>query len=245
MDTSYWTALNPDIKFQDTLKVTYGHCLYRLSIHAVGASALRQNQNLSDAITWRNNRARDYNWGGSWRKKLVTKEDADLLALIKEQIDYNEMYARIPKNGIKVRIEEPNIHFYSRHELPLRGIAAKLSCRDNSHFVSLMRPASPEHEQIILDGFTIRKNKIEWPYRIIMRDGRYDESSKKQISNYLKALGDQIKVPRGLWEQLEKGGWIWGGYIYVHDRNLSTMLSLIDSRVVSRVEEFKSADTTE
>lgn len=245
MDTSYWTALNPDIKFQNTLKVAYGHCLYRLSVQAVGASALRQNQNLADAIAWRNNRARDYNWGGSWRAKLVTKEDADLLTLIKEQIDYHEMSDRIPKSGIKVRIEEPNIHFYCRNELPLRDLAKKLSCRNNSHFVSLMRPASVEHEKIMLDGFTIRNKKIEWPYRIIMRDGRYSESSKTQISNYLKALGDQIKVPNSLWEQLEKGAWIWGGYIYAHDRNLSTMLSLIDPRLVSRVEEFKSIDTTE
>lgn len=244
MDTSYWTALNPNIKFQKTSKAAYGHCVYRLSIHVVGASALRQNQNLNDAIAWRNNRARDYNWGGSWRKKMVSKQDADLLALVKEQLDYNEMSVRIPNSGIKVRIEEPTIHFYSRSELPLRNLAAKLSYGNNAHFVSLMRPENAEQERLMLDGFTLRKNKVEWSYRIVMRDGRYSQDTKDQVANYLTALGDQIKVPKGLWDQLNRGAWIWGGYIYAHDRNLSTMLSLIDARIVSKVEEFKSTGAT-
>lgn len=219
----------------------HGHCLYRLAIQVVGCSILRDNQDIEDAIAWRNHRHRDYNWGGSWRKKPIGQDDSVLLKLIKDQLHYNESSPKV--NGhelLKVRIEEPYIQFYSAQEQVLKDLAGQLVYGDNSHFHSIMSPDSVEKEKLILSGFTLRKNKVKWPYRILMRDGKYSLESKSHIESYLKNLGNDIKVPNGLWEQLEKGNWIWGGYIYVHDKNIATVLGMMDPRLIAKIEEFKS-----
>jgi hypothetical protein len=241
MDTSYWTGLNPNILQQETVKLMHGHYLYRLAIQVVGCSILRDNQDIEDAIKWRNNKQRDYNWGGSWRKKPIGNDDSNLLKIIKEQLTRNESNPKV--NGhelLKIRIEEPYIQFYSSKEQVLKELASRLVYGTNLHFYSIMSPDSAEKEKLILDGFTLRKNKVKWAYRILMRDGRYSSESKNQIASYLKNLGDDIKVPTGLWTQLEKGGWIWGGYIYVHDKNIATVLGMMDPRLIAKIEEFKS-----
>lgn len=219
----------------------HGHYLYRLAIQVVGCSILRNNQDIEDAIHWRNNKHRDYNWGGSWRKKPIGNDDSNLLKIIKDQLVYNETSPRV--NGhdlLKVRIEEPYIQFYSAQEQVLKDLASRLLYSNNLHFHSIMSPASAEKEKLILDGFTLRKNKVKWPYRILMRDGKYSLENKSQIASYLKNLGSDIKVPQGLWGQLEKGNWIWGGYIYVHDKNIATVLGMMDPRLIAKIEEFKS-----
>lgn len=241
MDISYWTGLNPNILKQETVKLMHGHYLYRLAIQVVGCSILRNNQDIEDAIHWRNNKHRDYNWGGSWRKKPIGNDDSNLLKIIKDQLVYNETSPRV--NGhdlLKVRIEEPYIQFYSAQEQVLKDLASRLLYNNNLHFHSIMSPESVEKEKLILEGFTLRKNKVKWPYRILMRDGKYSLESKNQIASYLKNLGSDIKVPQGLWEQLEKGNWIWGGYIYVHDKNIATVLGMMDPRLIAKIEEFKS-----
>jgi len=241
MDISYWTGLNPNILQQETVKLMHGHYLYRLAIQVVGCSILRNNQDIEDAITWRNNKQRDYNWAGSWRKKPIGNDDSNLLRIIKEQLIYHESSPKV--NGhelLKIRIEEPYIQFYSSQEQVLKDLASRLLYGNNFHFYSIMSPDSAEKEKLILDGFTLRKNKVKWAYRILMRDGKYSLENKGQIAAYLKNLGDDIKVPAGLWDQLEKGSWIWGGYIYVHDKNIATVLGMMDPRLIAKIEEFKS-----
>jgi hypothetical protein len=246
MDTSYWTALNPNILRLDTIKLMHSRYVHRLAVRAVGCSILRNSQDVDAAIEFRNNNYKNYNWGGSWRRKPVTKEDASLLKLIGEQIHHEEMSPRVKgMETIKIRIEEPDVQFYASDEKSLIGIANKLKFGDNSHFISIMTPAQKEHEKFLLDGFTLRKTKVLWPYRVLFRDGKYSSETKAQIASYLRNLEDQIKVPRNLWEQLEKGAWIWGGYVYVHDKSLALMLGLIDGRLISKIEEFKVVEKQE
>jgi hypothetical protein len=245
MDTSYWTALNPDIEIKATKKATFGNCLYKLSVQAIGCSTLRHDQDLHEAIELHNLRAREYNWAGSWRKKPVTKPDSDLLFKIKEQLDYAEKSPRVKNVDIKIRIEEPCIHFYSVTEKEIKTLAAELVSDQNKHFVQFQMPENKEQEQMLIEGYTLRKNPVAWKYRILMRDGRYSDDTKHNLQNYLTSLGEEIKVPRNLIEQLDKGGWIWGGYIYAQDKNLVTMLSIIDPKLILRVEEYKSVEANE
>ena len=65
------------------------------------------------------------------------------------------------------------------------------------------------------------------------------------MKNYLQQLGDEIKAPRNLWEQLDKGGWIWGGYVYLKDKQVATMLSMIDAHMIGRIEEYRLLSPTE
>lgn len=240
MDILFWTALNPNIKQLETTKVMHRHYLHRLAIHVPGSSMLRHDGDLDSLIEKRNNAS--YNYGGSWRRSKLSDSDIELLKFIKRRLEEinDSNNTRVPVNDIRVRIEDPNIQFYSRNELALRNLTKSLEWEDNSHFVSVMSPASAANEKFLLDGLVLRKREVDWRYRIVLRDGRYSAETKQQLSNYFNALGDQVRVPNGLSDQLTKGGWIWGGYVYTHDPQLQTMLTLIDPKLVSKVEEFKS-----
>lgn len=218
----------------------HGKFVHRLAVRAIGCSILRYQQDVDNAVIFRNENCKNYNWGGSWRRKPVSSDDVTLLKMIKQQLDYEESTVRLKDHeDFKIRIEEPDVQFYATNIQTLKAIADSLRYKDNSHFVSVMTPANQDHENILLEGYTLRKTKINWLYRVIFRDGKYSLETKGQIKSYLNNLGSQIKVPKNLMEQLSKGTWIWGGYIYTNDKSLATMLSLIDGRLISKIEEFK------
>jgi len=241
MDTSFWTALNPSIQILVTKKLLHGQYMYRLSMLSFGSRLLRDPAKLDYEITHYNQRA--YSYGGSWRQtRQLTDEDVHLLKLIKN-IVYAEDTSRL--GNLKVRIEDPHIQFYSSDVTTLKDLSLKLRHTDNSHFVSVMCPENQQNADLLKQGFVLKKKKIDWPYRLIIRDGRYNIDSKTNLKNYLLQLGDEVKVPRSLWEQLERGGWIWGGYIYVKDKQITTMFSMIDANMVGRLEEFRISSKTQ
>jgi len=239
MDTSFWTALNPDIEILHTRKAMHGRYIYRLVISAVGASILRSSRDLDEQISF-HNASRSYNWAGSWRKQPIDSKDCELLRLVRSHLDYQDVGVRVQgSHDIKMRIEEPHIQFYAMEEGPLRQLASFLQHGDNSHIVGLMRPASADEAKLLENGYILRSRKSTWQYKITFRDGRYSDETKSTIKSYLKNLDQEVKVPQNLWSQLDKAGWIWGGYVYVKDEGLATMFKMIDGRLVSKVEEFK------
>lgn len=240
MDTSFWTALNPSIQIQNTKKLMHSQYMYRLCLIAVGSSLLRYPENLDESIDQYN--ARVYSYGGSWRaKRTLTVEDIELLRLIKSVI-YPDNNARLE---VKTRIEDPYIQFYACDASTLTDLAMRMRKGTNAHFESFMRPENEESSQLLSQGFVLKKKKLEWPYRLLIRDGRYNYESKQNLKNYLQQLGDEIKAPRNLWEQLDKGGWIWGGYVYLKDKQVATMLSMIDAHMIGRIEEYRLLSPTE
>lgn len=210
----------------------HGHYLYRLSVRAVGSSLLRYADSLDEGIDMYNNRK--YNYGGSWRNRKLNDYDIQLLNIIKQATATDAT-----PSGIKIRIEDPNIQFYSVGHAELVDLATKLHFDDNAHFESFMQPDNADNAKLLADGFVLKKKKIEWPYRLIVRDGRYSTETKQSLKRYLQQLGTDIKVPKSLWEQLDRGGWIWGGYIYLKDNQLATIFQMIEPRLVAKVEEFR------
>jgi hypothetical protein len=238
MDISFWTALNPNIVLLKSNRLMHRKYLYRLAINAPGSALLREETDLDDAAGKRNNNAARYNYGGSWRQKPLIVEDVELLKIIKTS--YRNLQERVDADDIRIRIEEPGAQFYSTMEEPLLRFAETIRFQDNTHFVSIMRPQSEFARKLILDGFVIRKNATEWPYRLVLRDGKYNSELKSQLAALLKNLGDEVKVPTALASQLGKGGWIWGGYVYFKDPQLSSVFGMMDPRLIGKVEEFRA-----
>lgn len=212
--------------------------LYRLAINAPGSSLLREETDLDDAAGKRNNNAARYNYGGSWRQRPLQVKDVELLKIIKAA--WRTLQDSTDSDDLRIRIEEPQLQFYSTTEGSLLRFAETIKFRDNSHFVSIMRPQSEFARKLILDGFVIRKSATEWPYRLVLRDGKYNAELKSQLSSLLKNLGDEVKVPTALASQLTKGGWIWGGYVYFKDPQLSSVFGMMDPRLIGKVEEFRA-----
>lgn len=243
MDTLYWTGLNPDIKFSHTTRMMYGQFLYKLSFEIPGSNLLRFKGDLNELVEQRNRRS--YNYGGSWRQpRPIDLRDRQLLALAKTVVDeLSEEPDVAPRGGIvqpiRVRIEEPNVHFYTTSVQDMVILSKKMLFDNNRHFAGVTHPADANSATLMKDGFVLRKKDFDWKFKVVLRDGRYSEDTKTQLANYLTELGSEVKVPLGLTRQLDRGGWIWGGYFYTNDPQLTTIVSLINPGLVSKIEEFK------
>ena len=237
MDLSYWTALRPDIKVVHTNRLMYSEYICRLEVRAPGCSILRDlDKDIDKAAAERNGLMRFANFGGSWRRNksdALTSADTDLLKHIKKNL--------LNLTGMKIRIEEPSMQFYAKGENDLKSLAHHLRWDDNKHFTNVMLPENEAGKQLIQDGYVLRKMAAEWPYRIVMRDGRYSDQTKQQLKTYLEQLGpDLVKVPESLWGHLDKGVWIWSGYVYVKDPDLASMFTMINPNLVAKIEEFRT-----
>lgn len=244
MDISFWTALNPSIQLLHTNRLLHGKYLYRLAVQAPGCSLLRSNGDIDQLAEAHNAQTKNYNYGGSWHapsRLLVSKKDVVMLMRIRSCANQLIEGSRAGIEPFKMRLEEPTVQFYTSNEHELKLIAQALSDpNDNTCFESIMMPRDDFSRGLLLDGYVLRKKPIEWTHRIMMRDGRYSMDTKTQLKNYLVNLGDSIKVPKNLWNYLDKGGWIWGGYVYVKDPTLATLLGMIDPNLVAKIEEFKT-----
>jgi len=234
MDTLYWTGLNPKISFLETSKAMYGKYLYRLTVIVDGACILRDpTADIVKEVSNRNLAARSMNYGGSWRTvKRVSVDAIPLLEKIRT--------ARENHSDIKCRIEQDIVHFYASDENELIKLSKDILYQDNDHFQFMMKPRNKTVADAMLDGKVLRKTKPEYSHRMVMRDGRYSEETKQNLLSWIDSMGDMVKIPRSLRDNLEKlkHGYIWGGYIYANDPRLYVMVNMIDPKLVTRIEEF-------
>ena len=235
MDTLFWTALTPNIKFTNTSKLMYRKYLYRLCLEAPGSAVLRDSEvDIDMEVIKRNAWTKNYNRGGSWKSNRTIKEDdVPLLHVIRQAKD-------ALGDRVKMRIEDPDLQFYAADEATLKELAIKLSYNNNYHFFNVMGPDRTMLSEL-QQGMILRKNPPKFQYRILLRDGRYSDQTKNSLWNLLNNLdkGD-YRVPKSLMENLSemKSRYIWGGYIHVHDARIATMVAMIDPQLVSRVEEY-------
>jgi hypothetical protein len=238
MDTLYWTKLNPDIEVKPVTRNFYGQYFYKLEVEAVGVSVLRYpDQTIAEHVSIRQRRS--INYGGSWvnrRMKLPTIDEIAILHLIRQvQKDF--------ETRLKFRVEEPRLSVYSYNEKDLLDFARSIQHNSNQHLARIHRPATAQILKTIQEGFVVKNGPVEYPFRVNVREGRYAVETKKQILSYLQNLGSDVHVPGHLAGMLAKPfDTIWGGYFYIKDRGIITMLSLISPGFVRSIEEYRQIE---
>lgn len=250
MDISYWTALNPNIQLLDTMKPMRG-CICRLGLQVQGVGFIRYN--LTDkALDFAVKKSNLMTVSRGSRKHAVIRRMADpphsMVCITQSDIKLLRIIRDLrhdPDNTMPSRIETPNINFYSNDPNQLRDLAEKVRYDKNQHIVSIMLPANERAKQLLQDNFVLRRRPPEFQYRIIMRGGIIGYPSKQSLLALINNFGkDELHAPPVLLTQLSNSrNYMWPSYLYVNDPRLATMVALIDSRLVERVEEFCQAPT--
>jgi hypothetical protein len=242
MDTLFWTAFNPDIRLLETRRPMHGKCLYRFTVSVHGSAVLRdRDHSLNELIDARNHRSRYYNSGGSWRNpRPIAPSDYTLLNIMRNARE-------TLSDQIVVRIEEPNVSFYCADQGPLKDLALALQFNDNSHFTSWTAPADDESLKLLQDGKVIKLRPTKYKYKIVFRDGSYSDQTREGLIKWIEHQDStEVGVPNNLTRSLSSNHrFIWGGYIYVNDPRHATILSMIDPRLVAKLEEFYYASSKE
>ena len=238
MDTLFWTALNPNIGFAETRKLMYGSNLYRLVVQCPGAHLLRSLKSY-DPIELLElvQRERKINYGGSWRQSTRLKvTDVELLDIM--------CVGRFKalQDGIRVMVTSNHVNFYAQSQQTLMKLTERITLGTNSHFIELMLPSSEGNKQLLEQGFTLRKRKPEYQYRIHLREGRYSFADLQKLRTWLSNFTkEDLLVPYSLNAQLQSNhsqSYLFGAYISVQDDRIATMLNMINPNLVSNIEEF-------
>lgn len=236
MDSSFWTQLNPNIRFEPTRKQFFGKFCYKLVLELPGGRCINDTKNsISDAIAFRIANARAHNYGGSWRNNEINELQYADIGMLEEIKSIRNGYGK----RIKVRVEEPWIQIYASSEDTLKDIALRFP-RNNNHLITVVTPESAEHEEYLRNDCVILAKDNGYTYRVTMRDGNCGIDAKIGLLNYLTALGDQVKLGASVVRQLqEKYGYMWGCYFYTNDPSIITALNIIHPGITGKIHELK------
>ncbi len=232
--------MNPKITVGRVNRRFYNQYCYKLEIKISGASFLRDSETpLDQQLEYRKHVRRSVNFAGSWRMKHLELPDTRQLGLLARIRDVKSLY----EATMKFRIEEPTLHVYSNSEDELYKFAAAVADPNQStnEFFKIFKPLTDKHLELLEQGYTVKRQSTDYPFKAVVREGRYSKERKQQILNYLNNQGDLVEMPLHFKEAMEKKyDSIWNCYFYVKDKSVLTMLALIDPRFVRDIEEYQT-----
>lgn len=227
MDTSLWNNFK-DIKVLPTKKKFFGKYLYKI-VTKVPASRLVLNHpvdKIADELAKRVevNEARRQlyikNWGGLFHGNY------QLDNYNTKQLEYYAV-VRAKYSNIKMRVEEPWLSIYSDDEQTLYDIA----CGDHMGFIAeIHRPKNDRDMLALNEGNVLVSPKLDYEYKIVLKDGINTNPRVAQIYDQLMALGEQIRLTpgcRGLLTNPHKMFWMPSAYFYVKDSTTASFVQLI------------------
>lgn len=223
MDISYWKNKNQAVKFEKTTKQFFGKYLYRIRLELYGGRIIHESRDYAKAIEDRRN-FRQFNPGGYWGGKSTIRDldkiDIGLLHTIRLLKERNP--------NLKTRTEEPEIQFYAETEDELKNLVDQLD-KKYQHIVLAVSGPEANTEQLLKDGVIIRKKEFGYRYKVVLRDGRCDTTTKRQMLNYIESLGpEESKISTGVKSMLlSHYDGFWNVWFYTNDEKVVTFLELI------------------
>jgi hypothetical protein len=234
MDLLFWRKVNPVILCEATRKVSYSKYLYRVDILAPGCKLINTTDDPSvyeDKIQARLAAQKLNRQGWYHARQQLIDADCDLLTELKRFIE--------SWDHIKTRIEEPSIQFYAETEDELQGIARAINPKWHSRISRVTMPRNDEQAALLLEGKLLVSDRVQYKYKVNMRDGRYSPEVRAQIKSYLDGLGtDVVSYGKGTRDHLEaRFDTMWGCFFYTNDSSILTFLSLIAPSIIGKIQE--------
>lgn len=231
-----WTNLNPKIILETTRKQFFNRYCYKLVIVAYGSRVLHNDVPVVEALANRISRVQ-YNQGGSWKFDRFDDLDEADSALLEELRSIKNGH----DNSIKMRVEEPWVQIYADNEQKLMDIALRFNTAGRAQLLSISSPWDSEQLALLEQGHILSKlsSKLEFKYKIVLRDGSYSAATKAQVATYLNGLGSEVKVTKSSMRMLTSElSFIWGCFFYTNDPGIATMLRLIAPGMVGKIHEI-------
>ena len=231
--------MNPEIQLNNVNRRYYNKYYYKLEMGVVGSAFLRYPELTIERQIEMREGARSVSYGGSWRRRiqLPTPRDIELLeAIRKHKPDF--------ENRIQFRVEEPYLQIYSDDEQTLYEFAVAVSGASTEHIKKIFRPKDDHCLDLLKQGYTISSVATQYPFKVSVREGRYNIQTKRQILSYLQSIPELVKLPDHFVSAMSKDfESIWNCYFYIQDRDICTMLALINPSFVRTIEEYYTVES--
>ena len=231
MDLLFWKNKNSSIRFEETNKQFFNKYLYRMRLQVYGGRIIQQSDDYQTAIEKRRY-MKQFNHGGYWGHRDSSRDldliNVELLGLINNIKNNNP--------NLKIRTEEPEIQFYAETENELQHIANLLGPKYQNIILSVSGPSTDAVTELLKNGAIIHK-KPGYKYKIVLRDGRCNVETKRQLLGYLESLGlDEAKISTGVKSMLSSSyDGFWSTWFYANDEKIVTFLELIRPGIVLNI----------
>lgn len=236
MDSSFWTALNPNIRIKDTVRATYGNCLYRLAFRIGGAHLFRCDKtvDLSKAIIDHNLQVEPVRMS---RYPVSLQVGRINEGNTKDLVRIRDCMLALP-DSVNVRIEGQTVSLHSPNEQVLQDFARNPYVR--RYIIEVTRPRDEEKKQLLLTGKILRKRKIQYRWRVRFKDGIVDHDTKSRLCSWISQQDKQVvsSSTKVLGRLAGIGTYIYDVYLDVDDERMITLLSLTYGSMIARIEEF-------
>lgn len=234
MDTSFWTKLNPTVKFFPTNKLFYNKFLYKAKIYCPGSRIIycKSLQELEYRLASRLNMPDiSYNYGGSWwltNQRESLKQHSNL-----DQLTY---YYKIKNSDqtVKLRVEEPNIDIYANDEQYLHDL---VSVKFPDRIKEIYKPSNSAAVSALLNGEIIANKRQEYDYKICVKRMFFNDITLKySILDHLYNYDKEVKLPESFVHNLNSNRLFFpGGYFYLNDLRITTFIGMICPEFVSKI----------
>ena len=231
-----WKNLNSNVLLEDTRKKLYQKYFCSAKYFCPGGRIIQHPTNdtvekIEEAIEFRKQYHKIYNYGGSWRAMREKNELID----VRQLLDFSSVKEQYEET-IKFRVEEPHVTIYSESEAELYRIVTTELAPWHQRLVTIYRPRNDKIAQVLNSNAIIVKTDLGYKYKFICKDGSC--SNKQAVYSYLDNLGDQVRVSKTVWTTLERpGSYIWGVWFYSNDPAIANMLNIIEPNFVTNIHE--------
>lgn len=237
MDLLHWHNLNKNIKFEPTKKQYFNRYLWRL-VYEIKKISLATDKYVFDIPNYvREKRRIEHDtkkypptsggyYGYYYKPERETWEGVDEVLIDRVRTITNTF-----KDTVKFRSEHNTLQVYAETEDDLKRVASAI-CADE--YVTHINSPKPGTEDALRNGH-VYMSKINYKYKVILRDGNYDTQTKQSIWNQLSQR-DDVKIPPQLKRELSKKyPALWGAYFYTNDDSIITILALICPSIVGKI----------
>lgn len=231
-----WKKLNSDILLEDTRKKLYQKYFCSAKYFCPGGRIIQRPENdtvekIYEAIEFRKQYQRTYNYGGSWR---YFREKADQID-VTQLLDFSRLKEQYEET-VKIRVEEPHLTLYSESEAELYQIVTTELAAWHDRLVTVHRPSNDKIVEMLNSNAIIVKTDLGYKYKFICKDGSCP--NKQAVYSYLDHLGDQVRVSKTVWTTLERpGSYMWGVWFYCNDPSIANMLNIIEPNFITNIHE--------
>lgn len=219
MDISLWYNLNSKIKILETNKKFYNTYMHKMVYDIPGSYVVT----IGDISNIKNLLIRNYS-ADTVEYKLKNLQDL-----------YN-FYKKRQVHDVRCRIERNFVSIFGKDVQSLYQLATN---QLSIYVPTLLSTVTSEKTQKALEqGFQILKQDTDYKFKVIIRDGFYKlTDDRKHLANYLRNLGNEIKITENILSLLESNNkYINSGYFYVKDSRIVDLIKLIAPTAIRSVQ---------
>lgn len=224
-----WNKVKQNVVITYTKKKFYNQFLYKLSYNVPAVRLItwaKSIDHLKDKVDV---------WNSSSSKNVWYHKPFANLAQLE---DFYKFYYNKPVS-VKFRLEQGTFSIYSNSEQELYDIAVN-NLANWSSDISVVSVVESQQVQTLLDqGFTVVKKPPKYAFRVRLREGFINLKERQDLKLYLTNLGKEVKVTDFILNRLDSNTkYFGGGYAYINDSRLISMLKLVAPTVIGPVNQM-------